>query len=121
MALEQWLLYAVAAMLLFSVTNVVLKILVTDYAIHDFSNLTNALSEIKGAALLLLVVAFSLAGIWFMLSALSIGKVAIVSGVLAMGVVLVAVFSYFLLGDRFALKELGALGLALISILLLLF
>ena len=133
---EQWLFYALAAMLLFSAANVVLKVLTSrkEAASLDVQVVMgiaaiviviaaiayySGVLKISGSTLqlLLLFIALSGAGFALMLRAYEDGKVAIITAVLSISTVAVAALSYAFLGDRFSQKELLAMVLAIGSVI----
>lgn len=67
----------------------------------------------------LFVVLVASAGFLFNIKALEGGKVALVSAILSLSTLGVAALSYALMGDRFSVKELAAIGLAVASVVLL--
>lgn len=136
MPAQEWLAYALAAMLLFSAANVVLKVITSrkEAAALDLQ----AVGAVVGVALIALTVAYFLgylkisssllqivllfvvlssAGFALMLKAYETGKVALVTAVLALSTVAVAILSYSFLGDRFEQKELIAMALAFGSVI----
>lgn len=140
----EWALYAVIAMVLFSLANFVLKYLIKNYGLPSIDlNLIESAVLIAAVVVILsyfflftkktilqnpaflglglLLVTFSLAGFAFMLIALKEGKVALVSAILSISTITLALLSYLFMGDRFSWKEITAMALAVISILLLVF
>ncbi len=136
MPAQEWLAYALAAMLLFSAANVVLKVLtsrkeVTGIDVNFVAGIIVAVILIAAAAyftgllkisastlqLTALFIVLSGAGFALMLKAFESGKVALVTAVLALSTVVVAVLSYAFLGDRFEQKELLAMALAIGSVI----
>lgn len=116
---ESWLALALLAMLCFSVSATVLKVLVSDYGLDvlwkDFTRLSLS-TPVQYA----LVIAFlSLFGFGAFMVALQEGKVALVNAVASLSTLAIAILSYVFLGDRFTLKEIAAMALALGSLLLL--
>lgn len=132
-----WLWYAIAAMVLFSIGNLVLKLAVDN---ADFSKLklepSAPLLLVMVAALVVLHTAFSKVGLdqaevlkyaavfiavavlgfLALVQALKTGKVAVVNAVLALSIVMVTALSAVFLGEKISLREIAAMGLALASI-----
>jgi len=138
MAGSEWLLYAVAAMVLFSLGNIVLKVAVDNV---DFSkvrfDLTAPLILVLVAAAVVLYAAFgqiglsgellkyaavfavvALLGFLALVQSLKSGRVSVVNAVLALSVVCVTGLSAVFLGEKVSLKEIAAMVLAVASILL---
>lgn len=139
----EWIAWAIVAMVLFSVSNVALKVLVGQPGI--IANISAAfLSDLKiafgagiGAAavfgllafavkgpfvntgLLGLVAALSILGFACLLVALQAGKAATAVTVLSLSTVLVAVLSFVFLGERFSWREILAIVFAIASVALL--
>ncbi len=135
-----WLWYAIGAMVLFSIGNLVLKLAVDNV---DYSKLklepSAPLLLVAVAALVVLHTAFSKVGLdnaevlkylavfivvsvlgfVCLVSALKTGKVAVVNSVLALSIVAVTALSAVFLGEKISLKEIAAMGLALASIVVL--
>lgn len=140
MAAQDWVGYALAAMLLFSAGNVVLKMFVSK---TDLSKFNPPIEVVAGALVAVAIIAFyvlsqsglalsqqqlqlaglfvvlALAGFLFMLQAVATGKIALVTAVLSLSTVAIAVISFFLLGDRFGDKEIAAMILAIASVIVL--
>ena len=68
---------------------------------------------------LVLLVVFSAAGFYALIKAMQLGKTALVSTVLAMGAVVVAIGAFLLFNEKLNAKEVGALVLAILSIIVL--
>jgi len=134
-SMEDWLWYAVAAMLLLAAANLSLKTFVKDYSLPQGLDYGALALVLLGSALLglgcirllgldgsllqtaLLVVMFSLAGFACVVLALQGGKVALVTAVLSMSTVVVALASVQLFGDNFSVKEALALAFSVIALL----
>ncbi len=119
----KWVIFAVAAMFLFTFANVVLKKIVNEIGQITISNLQNMFSNltISFTLLLVLLIVFTLFGFISMLKALEDGKVALVMAVVSLSTVLLAILSIFIFGDTFSVKEILAMALAIISILILIY
>ncbi len=119
----KWLVLALLAMCLFSVSDVLLKVIVTDVSTPKlgFSSISAIISRIdlKVASFAILAVVLSIIGVYFMLLAMQSGEVALVTAVLSMSTVVVAGLAMVFLGDRFSVKEILAMALVIVSILLL--
>lgn len=118
----KWLVLALLAMCLFSVSDVLLKVIVTDVSTtKGFVSISSAISKInlKVASFAVLAVVLSVIGVYFMLLAMQSGEVALVTAVLSMSTVVVAGLAMVFLGDRFSVKEIIAMTLVIVSILLL--
>ena len=139
----EWVAWAIVAMVLFSVSNVALKVLVGQPGI--VANVSDAfLGDLKiafgagiGAAvvfgllefavkgplmntgLLGFVAALSILGLACLLVALQAGKAATAVTVLSLSTVLVAVLSFVFLGERFSWREILAIVFAIASVALL--
>lgn len=137
MTSQAWVAYAVAAMLLFSVGNVLLKVAVSKINVSAFKLsletivllavlaaifvavlLTQTGVKLDSTALLVLVgfVVFALAGFGLMLLAVQQGKIALVTGIMSLSTIGVAVLSFIFLKDSFSYKELLAMLLAVASV-----
>lgn len=136
----EWVWFAVVAMILFSIGNLLLKLAVDNV---DFSKARLELSSqlvlvvLLGAFVLYAglsilglfqadavkyVAAFVLVGVVgfaALIQALKTGKVSVVNAVLAMSIVLVTFLSVVFLGEKISFKEMAAMGLALASIVVL--
>ena len=133
-----WLAFALAAMVLFSISNLALKLFVSNpaFAKIDFAQFLvpaalialgilaalflayqNLQSQLFYYAIAVLVL--TALGFGAFVLALRTGKVAVITAVLSISTITVAVLSYFFLGDRFSLKETLAMAFAVISILVL--
>lgn len=132
-----WVYYALAAMILFSIGNFVLKLAVDNI---DFSKVrlepSAPLLLVLAAGAVVLYTAFSKVGLdqadaikyiavfavvavlgfLCLVQALKSGKVAVVNAVLALSIVAVTALSAVFLGERISLKEIAAMGLALASL-----
>jgi drug/metabolite transporter (DMT)-like permease len=119
----KWLVLALLAMCLFSVSDVLLKVIVTDISVPKpgISSIASVISRInlKVASFAVLAVALSLIGVYLMLLAMQSGEVALVTAVLSMSTVVVAGLAMIFLGDRFSFREILAIALVIVSILLL--
>ncbi len=139
--MSSWILFAVAAMVLFSISNTLLKVASNKYDL--FATLSPFLPafiiglggfavvflylflfqkiSLPEELLFLLLGAAIIAtlGVVAFLSSLQQGKVAIVTAILGFSTLLVAVISNQLLGVQFSLKEIAAMLLAVISVALL--
>ncbi len=118
-----WLVLALLAMCLFSVSDVLLKVMVTDLSTPKLGlvSISSAISKInlKVASIAVLAVVLVIIGVYFMLLSLQTGEVALVTAVLSMSTVVVAGLAMIFLGDRFSFKELLAMALVIAGILLL--
>jgi uncharacterized membrane protein len=118
-----WLVFALIAMCLFSVSSILLKAILTELDIPklDFSAINQIRNRMNGktAAFVILSVVLSTVGFYCVLLATQEGKVALVTAVLSLSTVLVACLSAVFLGDSFSLKEILAMSLAIVSILVL--
>ncbi|MBI3587948.1 EamA family transporter [Candidatus Micrarchaeota archaeon] len=110
MAFESWLAYALVAVALFSIGNVLLKMLVAQEKALSPSIAT------ANPGLTLFFLAVAAAGFLLTLKSLEGGKVALVTAVLSLSTVGVAILSMIFLGDRFANREIIAMLLAVASI-----
>ncbi len=136
--MSNWFLFAIAAMLLFSISNTLLKVA------SDGFNLAKTFTAFLPAILvgltaflvvalylvysqqvavennLVLLVAgvlvFSLLGVVAFLISLQQGKVAEVTAILSLSTIIVAVFSTHFLAVQFSLKEIAAMVMAVASI-----
>ncbi|MCC7552698.1 EamA family transporter [Candidatus Micrarchaeota archaeon] len=119
----KWVLFAAAAMFLFTFANVILKKIVNEIGQITVTNIQNMLPNLTLSFILLLIllIIFTLAGFVSMLKALEEGKVALVMAVVSLSTILLAFLSIFIFGDTFSVKEILAMALAIISILILLF
>jgi uncharacterized membrane protein len=119
----KWLVLALLAMCLFSVSDVLLKVIVTELSVPKlgFVSIPSVISRIsmKVASFAVLAVAMSAIGVYFMLLAMQSGEVALVTAVLSMSTVVVAGLAMVFLGDRFTVREVLAMALVIVSILLL--
>jgi uncharacterized membrane protein len=119
----KWLVLALLAMCLFAVSDLLLKVIVTELSIPKlgFISISSVISKIdlKVASFAVLTVVLSLIGVYFMLLAFQSGEVALVTAVLSMSTVVVAGLAMVFLGDRFSFKEVVAMALVIASILLL--
>src|SRR3989338_8530616 len=130
-----WLLFSFAAMALFSVSNLLLKILVSNPSFskinyNDFL-LPIALVAIGIVGFLYLlsqnnaklfpyalgIAVLSIIGFAAMVFALQRGKAALVTAVLSLSTIAVAGLSFYFLGDRFSVKETLAIIFASLSVL----
>lgn len=138
MTMDNWLLLAFASMVFLSISNLMLKIVSSNDA---FTKLDLNSFIIPGALIALGVIAalfiawqklpsslqfipvimvlFATLGVLAMVFALKTGKIAIVTAVLSLSTVLVAVLSFVFLGDRFTGREIAAIVLAILSLLIL--
>jgi drug/metabolite transporter (DMT)-like permease len=116
---EGWLLLALFAMACFSVSAILLKVLVTEHGLPRLWQEVTRPALSAPVQLALGIAVLSLVGFGAFLTALQTGKVALVNAVAGLSTVLIALLSYAFLGDRFALKEIAAMVLALASILVL--
>lgn len=119
----KWIIFAVAAMILFTIANIVLKKIVNEVGEINWINIKTIFSNlsISFTILIILLVIFTLAGFISMLKALEEGKVAVVMAVVSLSTVLLAISSIFIFGDVFSVKEILAMALAVIAILILIF
>lgn len=138
-----WIIYAVAGMVLYSIANLVWKYLSNSYTISMvgiaeglavpalvalvvFVVLMFATKQVSSinpvfVVLLFLVAALSIAGFGLFFYSLKFGKVAVVTAVMSLSTAVVAVLSFIFLGDRFSWRELLAMTLAIASVLVLAF
>lgn len=138
MNLDGWLLLALASMVFLSISNLMLKIVSSNDA---FTKLDYNAFLVPGALAALGIIAalfiawqklppnlafipavmalFATLGVIAMILALKTGKIAIVTAVLSLSTVLVAVLSFVFLGDRFTGREIAAIVLAILSLLIL--
>ena len=111
------------AMCLFSVADVLLKVIVTNLTVPklNLASISSAIGKmsLKVASFAVLVVVLSLIGFCFLLLAMQNGEVALVTAVLSMSTVVVAGLAMIFLGDRFTAREVIAIALVIVSILLL--
>ncbi|MCL5011534.1 MAG: DMT family transporter [Candidatus Marsarchaeota archaeon] len=136
-----WIIYAVAGMVLYSIANIVWKYLSNSYtismigiteglavpvlvALAVFVVLMFATKQVSSinpvfVVLLFLVAALSIAGFGLFFYSLKFGKVAVVTAVMSLSTAVVAVLSFIFLGDRFSWRELLAMTLAIASVLVL--
>ena len=117
----RWVIFAVAAMVLFTFANIVLKKIVTEMGEVNWINVKALLTNltVSSGLFIVLLVIFTLLGFFSMLKALEEGKVALVMAVVSLSTVLLAVLSIFIFGDTFSFKEIAAMALAVIAILIL--
>lgn len=114
-----WILLALLAMACFSISAVLLKVIVGDYG------LPRVLEDLRHANLSppiqygLVWALISTVGLALFLSALATGKVALVNAVASLSTVLIALLSYVFLGDRFSAREVVAIALAAASVIVL--
>ncbi|MBI5035889.1 EamA family transporter [Candidatus Micrarchaeota archaeon] len=135
--MAQWFWYALAAMVLLGASNLFFKLWAKENA-FDFKALLPfvaiiALGFLAAFAYAFIVLKPSMNWLYYvaavvLLSALAVafislalqkGKVAVVTAVLSLSTVLVAMLSFVFLQDKFSAKELFALALALLALLLL--
>lgn len=136
-----WIIYAVAGMVLYSIANLVWKYLSNSYTISMVGIaeglvvpafvalvvfvvlmfVTKQVSSINPVfvVLLFLVAVLSIAGFGLFFYSLKFGKVAVVTAVMSLSTAVVAVLSFIFLGDRFSWRELIAMTLAIASVLVL--
>ncbi|MBI5635582.1 EamA family transporter [Candidatus Micrarchaeota archaeon] len=140
MAEASWIVFAIAAMLLFAAGNLALKYLSEsiDLSKYPIDVLLPAAGLIALSAIaaylvflpklkmtndviiaLVLLVIFSVAGFYALIKAMQLGKTALVSTVLALGAVVVAIGAFLLFNEKLNAKEVGALVLAILSIIVL--
>jgi drug/metabolite transporter (DMT)-like permease len=139
--LVEWIVYAVAGMILYSIANLVWKYLSNSYtvsmigiadgltipalaALIVFIVLMFAMKQVSSVnpvfvILLVLVAVLSLVGFAFFFYSLKFGKVAVVTAVMSLSTVVVAFLSFIFLGDRFSWRELLAMSFAIASVLVL--
>ncbi|MFH1107147.1 MAG: EamA family transporter [Candidatus Micrarchaeota archaeon] len=139
--MAEWYVYALAAMLLFSLANLALKELMkndmsrlfernrqafTSFALAFATFLVVAwvifLREVKFPANMLpiaaLVLVMSLAGFVLLLYALKTGKVSLVTAILNVSTVVVAGLAVLFLGEQLTLKEAAGIAMAAAAIFL---
>src|SRR3989338_894970 len=133
-----WLTLAVASIVFLSLSNLFVKLVVTSNSFakldpNDF--LLPGVLIAAGVAIALYsfwqktqtplsyypigIAIFASLGVIAMILALQRGKVALVTAVLSLSTILVAVLSFAFLGDRFSGREIAAMVLALMSLLML--
>ena len=138
--MQQWIIFAIIAMVVFSFSNLALKNVTSKLDFNAFKPLLlpaviAILIFVLGALyvlskqplnvpnnLLLLiggVVICSVVGFILFIKALESGDVAIVTAILSLSTVVVAILSVFIFGTKYALKEIAAIALAVISLLIL--
>lgn len=114
-----WLVFAVITMVCFSLSNLLLKLLVKE---SGFSGLDFAFlgkMNTKSILVFIFVIILSLVGFYSLLMAYREGNPALVMAVVGMCAVLIAIIQYVFLGTTITTKEIIALVLATISIWLL--
>ncbi len=138
--MDNWILFAIAAMLLFSISNTLLKVASDKFdlakslapllpaviaAIVVFALAVAYLVFSRGVSihpqlgtLLLGAVVVSLLGVALFLASLKSGKVAEVTAVLSLSTIVVALISSHFLQIEFNLREIAAMVMAVASILL---
>lgn len=134
-----WLIFAFISMIMFSVSNVLLKQTINNSSISKLS-----IQAIIGIVITVLVTAaiiyllflrtilpvqslpmifgiliLSFLAVGFEIFALKQGEVALVNAILGLSTIGIAIISYFFLGDRFTEYEILAIILATISVFLL--
>ncbi len=141
--LVDWILYAVAGMIFYSIANLVWKYLSNSYTVSmvgiaeglaiptlvalvvfiALMFLTRQVSTINPVFVFLLfvVAVLSIAGFGLFFYSLKFGKVAVVTAVMSLSTAVVAVLSFIFLGDQFTWRELLAMTLAIASVLILAF
>ncbi len=138
--MQQWIIFAIIAMIVFSFSNLALKTITGKVDFNAFKPLLfpaalAILVFVLGALyvfskqpfpltnqLLLLVagvIICSLVGYVLFIKALEKGDVAIVTAILAMSTIVVALLSAVILGTKYETKQIIAMILAVISILIL--
>lgn len=117
----KWLIFALAAMAMFTLANIVLKKMVNEIGAVDWDNIRVVLQNrtFNFSVLILLLVFFTSAGFVSMVKALEEGKVALVMAVVSLSTVFLAVLSIFIFGDVFSPKEIVAMAFAIVAILIL--
>jgi uncharacterized membrane protein len=110
-----WLLYSLAAMALLGASALAARAL-SKYEL-GFGMLSNPQAVGIGAAFVLL----SLAGSFFYFLAMREpgSKTAVVAGIVALNVALIAVVSFLLFGENLSMLQMGGLALAVVSVVLL--
>lgn len=116
---ESWLLLALFAMACFSISSVLLKVIVSEYGIDVVLKDALGFTLRPSVQYSLGVIVLSLVGFGALMLALQQGKVALVNAILSLSTVVIAGLSYAFLGDRFSVREMVALALALASIVVL--
>ncbi|MFH1056738.1 MAG: EamA family transporter [Candidatus Micrarchaeota archaeon] len=132
-----WLALALGGMLFFSVSNIMLKLLVSNpsFAKIDYSAYYIPIGLVAAGVLAALyfisknnpqllyyalgLLFFALLGFGAMVLALEKGKVALVTAVLSLSTIVIAGLSFAFLGDKFTGKEIAAMVLAVLSLLVL--
>ena len=140
-AMAEWYVYALAAMLAFSLANIALKEFVKNDVSRLFDKNRQALTNFALSlvfflaiawlvfmdkvnipagtlAVIVLVVLLSLGGFVALLFALKSGKVSLVTAILNVSTVLVACIAVAFLGERLTLKETAGIALATAAIFL---
>jgi len=140
MAQQEYLVYALAAMILFSMGNIALKQLTHERSLQALKSDTLFIAgvcalialaaiylaffrSLPGTTLALLLGAgvLGVMGFIFFLQALHKGSPAIVTAIASLSTVVVAIIGIFLFPEHFEPKQLVALGLAVASLLMLAF
>ncbi|MDP3741959.1 MAG: EamA family transporter [Candidatus Micrarchaeota archaeon] len=138
--MDNWVLFAIGAMLLFSISNTLLKVAsdkfdlvkslspllpavvaaIVVFALAAFYLASSRVVSISPqlATLLLGVVLVSLLGVALFIASLKSGKIAEVTAVLSLSTIVVALISSHFLSIEFSLKEIAGMVLAVASIVL---
>ncbi len=133
-----WLTLAVASMVFLSVSNLFIKMVVSSPSFEklDFNQfIIPAVLVFAGVIFALYlfwqnagtpvsyyplaIAVFATLGVLAMIQALKTGKIALVTAVLGLSTVLVAILSVVFLGDKFSGREIAAMVLAVMSLLVL--
>ncbi|GEM_PF-4203120 len=114
-----WLVFAVITMVCFSVSNLLLKLLVKDSGFSGFDLAFLGKMGSKNILIFMFVIVLSLVGFYMLLMAYKEGNPALVMAIVGLGAVLIAITQYIFLGTVLTTKEILALALATISIFLL--
>lgn len=117
----KWVVFAVAAMVLFTFANIVLKKIVNEIGEITWANIKTIFPNLTLTFILLIIllIIFTMTGFVSMLKALEKGKVALVMAVVSLSTILLAILSIFFFGDTFSFKEIAAMALAIVAILIL--
>ncbi len=114
--MDSWIVFAIIAMLLFSVANVLIKVATDNY------DLSKAFSKMEFPQnLVIMLVGFAvlaLLGFFAFLTAIKTGKLAPVTALLSFGTIMVALITNVLFGVSFSPKEIAAMILAVVSVAL---
>lgn len=135
---QEWILFALIAMALFSFSNLMLKVAISKVdESYDFRQIIVPLlfalviilffffgpQSLVAEQTKALVIIGLLATVGFVsfMAALQGGKVALVTAIMTLGTPFVALLSFLLLGEKFSIKEIVAIILAVSSVAVLVF